>query len=193
MGDPVPTVMAEDYVCRQCALSYSEVSVQRAIDVVGSVAELVSDAVAQIPDQYWNRRPNAGGWSIAEYVCHVRDVYITYTIRLHRSRTEDRPTIEPMLNDLRAQRFRYNDCDVRAVLREIEAAAAGFCEEASQLRPEDWSRTVSRLPGEQRTALWLARQAMHEGVHHVHDIRRAGRSVATASATDVASDLPPGS
>jgi hypothetical protein len=30
------------------------------------------------------------------------------------------------------------------------------------------------LPDEDRTALWLVRQAMHEGVHHLGDIRRIG-------------------
>ncbi|MDA3664686.1 hypothetical protein PFJ02_22105 [Mycobacterium xenopi] len=50
-----------------------------------------------------------------EYVCHLRDVYLTYTIRLHRARTEERPTLEPTLNDLRARRFRYNDRDLTAI------------------------------------------------------------------------------
>jgi hypothetical protein len=37
-----------------------------------------------------------------------------------------------------------------------------------------WDRIATRLPGEDRTARWLVRQAMHEGVHHLGDIRRIG-------------------
>jgi hypothetical protein len=33
------------------------------------------------------------------------------------------------------------------------------------------------LPGEQRSARWLVRQAMHEGVHHLADIRTVGAAV----------------
>ncbi|HEV7207290.1 MAG TPA: hypothetical protein VGN54_00975, partial [Mycobacteriales bacterium] len=31
------------------------------------------------------RRPSPEVWSVAEYGCHLRDVYVTYTIRLHRT------------------------------------------------------------------------------------------------------------
>ncbi|MEO9199860.1 MAG: DinB family protein [Antricoccus sp.] len=124
-------------------------------------------------------RPASERWSVIEYVCHLRDVYATYTIRLHRARTEDRPVLEPMLNDLRARRFRYNERDVDAVLDELEAAAAGFCDEVARNRPDQWDRLVSRLPGEDRTARWLVRQAMHEGQHHLADIRITAAEVTT--------------
>ncbi|MFJ7217902.1 DinB family protein [Amycolatopsis sp. NPDC098790] len=55
------------------------------------------------------RRPAPGRWSALECLVHLRDVCVTYTIRVHRARTEDRPVLEPLLNDLRARRFRYND------------------------------------------------------------------------------------
>jgi hypothetical protein len=77
-----------------------------------------------------------------------------------------------MLNDLRARRFRYRERDVSPVLEELAVCAAGFCDEIARTR--DWDRLVTRLPGEERTALWLVRQAMHEGVHHVRDIRAVG-------------------
>ena len=123
------------------------------------------------------RRPRPEVWSVTEYVCHLRDVYATYTIRLHRTRTEDRPVLEPMLNDLRARRFGYNDLDVGPILDELAATAAGFCAEIAATRPTDWDRVATRLPGETRTARWLVRQAMHEGVHHLGDIRRVGAAV----------------
>jgi hypothetical protein len=85
-------------------------------------------------------------------------------------RTEDRPQLEPMLNDLRARRFRYNERDLAPVLAELADAAAGFVDEVDRVRPGGWGRTATRLPGEERTALWLVRHAAHEGLHHVGDI-----------------------
>jgi uncharacterized damage-inducible protein DinB len=130
----------------------------------------VRAAVGRLPDDVVRRRPAEGGWSVLEYACHLRDVYVTSTIRLHRAVTEDLPALEPMLNDLRARRFRYNERDVGSVLAELAAALAGFSDEVTRVRPEDWDRRVTRLPGEVRSARWLARHALHEGRHHLLDI-----------------------
>lgn len=174
----LPPLAGEGHVCPSCRLSYAEISTREAEEAIASVPLAVREAVASIPPRLHHTRPDATVWSIAEYVCHLRDVYATFTIRLHRARTEERPVLEPMLNDLRARRFRYNERDVSAVLDELEATAAGFCEEATHMGPHDWDRVVTRLPGEQRTARWLIRQAMHEGQHHRRDIKDVGIAVA---------------
>jgi hypothetical protein len=83
-----------------------------------------------------------------------------------------------MFGDLRAQRLRYNELPVDAVLRELAFAAEGFCDEVADTRDDEWGRRVRRLADEDRTALWLVRHAMHEGVHHVRDIERIGVLVA---------------
>jgi hypothetical protein len=69
---------------------------------------------------------------------------------------------------------RYNHCDINATLDELSAAAEGFCEQIARTEEGDWDRIATRLPGEDRTARWLVRQAMHEGIHHLGDIRRVG-------------------
>ena len=168
---PLP---AEDYTCARCALSYSEISVEHAVGVIQTIPAAVRDAVFAIPEHARRRRPDPQVWSVTEYVCHLRDVYASYTIRLHRTCTENRPALEPMLNDLRARRFRYNDRDVVSVVDELAANAAGFCEEIVSVGAQAWDRVATRLPGEQRSVRWLVRQAMHEGVHHLADIRAVG-------------------
>lgn len=179
-AEVLPPLAAEDHVCQACRVSYQEISVERAGQVIRSVPTSVREAIAAVPPQALRSRPNSGTWSVMEYVCHLRDVYVIYTIRLYRARTECRPMLEPMLNDLRARRFRYNDRDVEAVLDELAANASGFLEEITRVGQDDWDRVVTRLPGEQRTALWLVRQAMHEGQHHLSDIR-ATRTAVTST------------
>jgi hypothetical protein len=76
-----------------------------------------------------------------------------------------------MFSDLRAVRFRYAEMPLAPVLRELDAHVAGFLDEAATFASQDWQRTVSRRPEEVRTAGWLVRQALHEGRHHVTDIR----------------------
>jgi len=172
--EQLPPLAAEDHVCDVCALVYSKIDMHDAVDVIAGLPVAVRKAVYAIPPESLRVRPGPQVWSVAEYLCHLRDVYITFTIRLHRVCTEDRPALEPMFNDLRARRFRYNDCDLSATLDELARAAAGFSEQVARTGGRDWDRVASRLPGEDRTARWLVRQAMHEGVHHLGDIRRIG-------------------
>lgn len=174
MSSPLPPLAAEDHVCGVCAVDYQKTSIEDAVGVIAGLPDAVRAAVGAIPPEMRRSQPGPGVWSVAEYLCHLRDVYVSFTIRLHRVRTEEGPALEPMFNDLRARRFRYNTCDIEATLGELAAAVAGFCDEVARNGEHDWDRTATRLPGERRTARWLVRQAMHEGVHHLADIRQIG-------------------
>jgi DinB superfamily len=177
MPSSLPPLAAEDHTCDVCALVYRETRIDDAVGVIAGLPDAVGEVVRAIPSEVLRVRPSPDTWSVIEYLCHLRDVYVTFTIRLHRVRTEHQPAWEPMFNDLRARRFRYNDCDLVATLDQLAAAAAGFCAEVARTRNNDWDRVATRLPDEQRTARWLVRQAMHEGVHHLGDIRRIGETL----------------
>lgn len=170
----VPPLPEEQHVCASCGLRYEAVTPGMAVREIRAVPASLRDAVADLTLEAMRRRPRPGVWSVTEYVCHLRDVYAVYTIRLHRTRTEERPSLEPMLNDLRARRFQYNDRSVPCVLEELEANVSGFCDEVARVEAAGWVRMAMRLPGEDRTALWLVRQALHEGRHHLGDIRAVG-------------------
>ena len=126
--EQLPPLAAEDYTCDICALIYSEITIDDALGVIAGLPGTVREVVSAIPPEAC-RAQGRQACAVAEYLCHLRDVYISYTIRLHRIRAEDRPALEPMFNDLRARRFRYNHCDINATLDELSAAVAGFCEQ----------------------------------------------------------------
>jgi len=173
MEDVAPSLALlaeEDHRCLACAFAYIEVSVQAAIDVVQHVPDEVRAVVLGVGDEHLRARPSGGGWSALEYMCHLRDVYAAYTIRLYRTRVEEAPVLEPMLNDLRVVRFRYNKREIASVLDELNDNAAGFLDETAKNTEGTWGRRARRLPGEERTARWLLRQAAHEGLHHTRDI-----------------------
>lgn len=175
MVDVLPPLAPEDHVCAPCGMAFAELSVDAAAALAASVPARARAAVDAIPPPRRHGRRTPDVWSVAEYVCHLRDVAIAFTIRLHRARTEDRPALEPVYNDLRVRRFRYDDHDVDAVLHELALVTPGLLDEVARFADADWARTVTRLPHEERTARWLLRQAAHEGVHHVADISAAGR------------------
>ena len=167
----LPPLAAEHHVCGRCGIAYPDLDVRDAPAQLADLIGAFEQVVHAVPAAVRSRRPEPSVWSPAEYACHVRDVLVTYTIRLHRARREDRPILEPMYNDLRARRFDYQHADVPAVLGQTRAAARGLIAEIGRLRQADWDRAVIRRPEEERTARWLVRQALHEVRHHTADIR----------------------
>nr|WP_261566250.1 DinB family protein [Frankia gtarii] len=172
-----PALVGETHECADCGFSYPARTVEGVLAEIAALSTRVAQAVTATGPDLLRKRPTPSTWSVLEYVCHLRDVLATSTIRLYRARTEARPVVEPMLNDLRAHRFRYNELDPAAVLAELAANAWGLRDEAGRVAPQDWERTVVRLPDEERTARWLLRNALHEGIHHLADIRRTATAL----------------
>lgn len=166
----LPPLHDELHVCTDCAVSYASVTVPDALQRIQQVPAEVESATRTVRMSNLRRRPDKTTWSVIEYACHLRDVYATYTVRLYRTRTEHRPVMEPMLNDLRVVRFRYIHRDLAPVLAELADNVAGITDEVARFSDEEWDRVATRLPAEQRSARWMIRQAMHEGTHHTRDI-----------------------
>ena len=169
---PLAPLPAEDHRCAECGVSYPDLGLGDAATIISGVPARAGGRCRPVPAARLRVRPDPAGWSALEYLCHLRDVYATCTIRLYRVRVEELPVLEPMLNDLRARRFRYNELDPGAVLEELARTAAGALAEADRVAADGWDRCGVRLPGERRTARWLLRHAAHEGVHHLMDIER---------------------
>ena len=163
-------------------MGYADSGVESAAVALRGVPEEVRAAVLAVAPEDRRVRPDPATWSVVEYACHLRDVFATFTIRLHRTSTEDAPALEPMFADLRAVRFRYNEADPGVVLGELEAHVAGFLDEMAATT--DWDRVATRRPEEVRTARWLVRHALHEARHHVHDITAVGAAVARGDHPD---------
>jgi hypothetical protein len=172
----LPPLAGEDHVCADCAMSYADTDLEAAVEALRAVPADIRTAALAVPETHRRLRPDPATWSVVEYACHVRDVFAAFTIRLHRTTTEDQPALEPMFADLRAVRFRYNDADLDVVLAELDAYVAGFLVEIAATT--GWDRTATRRPGELRTARWLVRQALHEARHHTRDITAVGNAVA---------------
>ena len=183
MQNFVPPLVGENHSCSECGYDYSTVSVETARATIVRSSEEIREVALSIPDANLRRRPDSVTWSPLEYVCHVRDVFATYTLRLHRTRTEETPTMEPMYNDLRATRFRYNERNLIAVLDELRDNAQGLIDEMDTTPDSGWQRRAVRFPGEARTALWLVRQAAHEGAHHRLDLTAVAERLARTPAS----------
>lgn len=126
------------------------------------------------------RRPDPTTWSALEYAAHVRDVFGAYALRVERTLDEDRPELTDPGYDELAQSRRYNDQDPAAVADQLAANAELLAATLEGVPSDGWER-VGLRGGEERTVLFTARRAVHEGNHHLLDVGRSLRAAREAS------------
>lgn len=168
----LPPLFAEEHVCVGCGVAYGELPVPSAVALVAGVVVELGALLPDVPVHVLRRRLHAGEWSALEYAGHIRDVLFTFAVRIHRGIVEDRPALDPMYADWRAERFGYNTANVAEVVSGLRSAADGFVAEVRAVPEDAWGRLVTRRASEPRTVRWLVRQAAHEAIHHRADIRR---------------------
>ncbi|MBO1751004.1 DinB family protein [Actinotalea sp. BY-33] len=116
------------------------------------------------------RRPRPEVWSVLEYACHVRDVYLTFDERVRLMVTEHAPTFANWDQDEAAVEGRYAEQDPALVADELVAAGEHLAERFAAVGPDEWSRTGLRSNGSAFTVETLGQYFAHDVVHHLHDV-----------------------
>ncbi len=153
------------YVCPECGLDYDTVSPEDAAVAVRSFPRRYREAMAGIDDDVLRRRPSPDVWSALEYAAHVAQLYEPMADAQRRIRLEDHPVIEW---------GRDRDPEATSapeVLAWLAATAERMAAEIEATHGDDWKRDGT-LPWGDRDALTMARNAVHEGSHHLRDIER---------------------
>jgi hypothetical protein len=163
-------------VCPECGLDYDTVGPQDALAAVRSFprrfrALLAGPGSAGGPDAVFRRRPDAATWSALEYTAHVADVLDHLGPAIRRATLEEHPSITFFDNDERAAAQHYNDLDRSEVLGWLDLACAELASVLEDVKADDWARTV-RLEAGGSDVLTMARNGVHEGSHHLRDVRR---------------------
>ena len=125
-------------------------------------------------------RSAPGTWSALEYACHARDSFALYDERVTTTMKEDRPSFPRMRRDALAVERDYNHQDPAAVLEELTAGTRALAVELEYVPADAWERRAYREDLEM-TVDWMARNAVHEGRHHLLDIGRALRAARRAA------------
>ena len=127
-------------------------------------------------DSLIRQRPAPDTWSALEYAAHVRDVFGWYDGWIKQCLTEDRPVLEGPGRDEAAVLHRYNEDDPAAVAEALAANAERLAATVEGVPDDGWDRVGLRRD-EERSVLFTARRAVHEGSHHLLDIGRGLRAV----------------
>lgn len=160
--------------CDECGFDYASAGVSvlpgRLRGFQASYAAVL-DAAVDV-----RRRPAPDVWSPLEYSCHVRDVFRVQRDRLALALRIAQPAFTSMGRDARVVDDAYNEQVPTVVVKELGAAAEELADALVSLRPDELARTgVYPYPApEPRSLLWVGRHSVHEGEHHLRDIRRMG-------------------
>lgn len=117
------------------------------------------------------RRPDRSTWSALEYTAHVADVLDHLGPAIRQITVEDEPTITFFDNDERAAQQAYNEQDRAEVLGWLDLTCADLASILSAVPADDWTR-IGHFEWGDRDALAIARNAVHEGSHHLRDVER---------------------
>ncbi|MFG2044694.1 DinB family protein [Dactylosporangium sp. NPDC048998] len=158
--------------CEECGFGYASLGAGDVPERLGGFAGRYAEALAAVPDV--RRRPAPDVWSALEYACHFRDVLRVQAERLDLALRVDAPEFVPMGREELVVSAAYNAQDPAAVLGTLDANAALLAAAFGALGPRELDR-VGLYPWPEpveRTLLWLGRHTVHEGEHHLMDIRR---------------------
>ncbi len=167
--------------CDQCGFAYAGLA---AVDAPAAIrafarryrAPLTRFLPGEDGDALVRRRPAPETWSALEYAAHVRDVFANYDRWVRQTLAEHRPVLEGPGPDELAAAGNYNDADPVAVADALAANAERLAATFESVPDDGWDRVGIRRD-EERSVLFTARRAVHEGNHHLLDIGRGMRAV----------------
>ncbi len=158
-----------DQRCPECGLAAAEVARPALASAIEAVA---GQSMARLCDRDPARlrgHDGSGRWSALEYGAHVRDVLAVFTDRMAQAVVTDGPDFGWWDHEAAVVEEAYNDQDPRAVARELVAQARRMGELLRGLADRSWPRRGTRRAGEEFTVEGMARFALHEAGHHLHD------------------------
>ncbi len=160
--------------CQECGFNDELVALDAIAGRLRAFGPRFRDALAGVGLTAATRRPEPGVWSALEYACHVRDVFLVQRERAVLAQVEDNPRTARMNRDERVAVCRYDAHPVPVVLDQL-AMAGELC--ATVFDGLDEAALARRLvypwpaPAE-RDVAWVGRHTVHEGEHHLMDVRR---------------------
>ncbi len=170
-----------DARCEECGFVYDDLAAGDVPAAIRSFAKRYRAPLSRfLPgedgDAVLRQRPAPETWSALEYAAHVRDVFAWYDGWVKQCLAEQRPVLEGPGRDEAAVDRRYNEDDPVAVADALAANAERLASTIEAVPDDGWDRVGIR-GDEERSVLFTARRAVHEGSHHLLDIGRGLRAV----------------
>jgi hypothetical protein len=160
--------------CPECGFSYELLAPDAVPGRLRAFRSQFSEELAGADAAVASRRPEPAVWSALEYACHLRDVLLVQRERAVAAQVEDTPGVPRMHRDERVALCRYGAHSVADVLSQLAMAAEMCAVVFEGLDEAGWARRlVYNWPEPtERDLAWVGRHTVHEGEHHLMDVRR---------------------
>lgn len=155
--------------CPECGF---DASTFEATDVADMIRANAAAWPAVLERDDVRERPDESTWSKLEYAAHVRDVFRIYLYRLGLMLAEDDPLFPNWDQDATAVEERYNEQSPEVVSAELVADAAALADAFDTVA--DWGRPGRRSDGVAFTIETFAKYFIHDPIHHLWDVTKAG-------------------
>jgi len=171
--------------CDECGFGWDRYTDEQAVGVYLVAGALFRGALEGVNLELTNTRPGADSWSILEYVDHVRASMWMWRFVVDAAAGElglDLSTGGARPMDPEVKRFD----DVESTIAAMEAESAELFTTLVALEPVQWDRrSVLRLGVVDQRC--VVRHALHEILHHLHDVGRIRARLGDGVATQTGS------
>jgi Mycothiol maleylpyruvate isomerase N-terminal domain len=155
--------------CPECGLDVSSLDPDRIPPLLRQNAVQWARLLAG-PSEVVRGRTQSERWSILEYACHVRDVFILFDQRLQLMLASDDPLFANWDQDETAVAERYDQQDPTEVSAQLAEAAEALARSFESVEPAQQSRSGRRSDGAVFTVATFGRYMIHDPLHHLFDV-----------------------
>ena len=168
--------MTISWKCPDCGLDYETISPRDCAGAVRTFPRRYRQVLTHFEagenlEEIIRQRPSEGVWSALEYTAHVAQTLDLMAPAIRSIGADDNPTLWAFDPDEQAAKEDYNSWTLLRAIGELESACADLSMAIEYTSSSDWTRTGTYPHGE-REAIDVARNAVHEGTHHLRDIKR---------------------
>jgi hypothetical protein len=162
---------SQDYVCDECGMVYGDHGPAEVVDAVRAISPRWRELVTGVEDDLLRQRPDPDTWSAIEYGWHLGSGldWMADAIDATVAGTDGEIAWFGHEQDVREADPRARDRD--EVTTRLDQATSRLAVVLARIDDDGWERTA-RFPWGERDVLDTARNAVHEGVHHLDDVRR---------------------
>ena len=139
----------------------------RRVAALAAMPSKVKDMIAPIPRDAWTRKPDNGGFSILEHVCHLRDIDGDgYRERVERMLTEERPRLPDIDGEALARQRDYQSQDLEEALSSFTTTRWQIAARLAKLTSEERRRvglmaSIKEITIEELIGAMLAHDSEH--------------------------------
>lgn len=145
--------------------------------------DLIANAAAALPEEFWRRRPEGGGFSVVEHFCHLRDLDVVNLDRIDLALREDLAKLASVDGVKLAVERAYLAQDPRSALSAFRGARERLLQRLEALAPADLERIVVFAEAGQVSLREMIIGFLHHDLEHIQELHELPAELGVSAAS----------